>query len=199
MQTAQVGRFGVFFNDGANGVVTQEFIEEPEELRLVALQDVNNDGQLDLISSNFNVNDLGSREGKVSVYFGDGAGAFADPVTTDLGTNHVVEDLGFYRDPDDGLLYAAASYGVSSTSVSWLRFNIDGSVTVVQEIAINEPGLIRVGHLDDDQDPETEEHIDFVVASFGTVSVFSGNGSGASSLRSPPRVLEWRHLSDRWN
>ena len=147
----------------------------------VATADLNGDGHLDLLTTNY-ISD------NVSVLFGNGHGGFnaVAPVPVTNGPREIkVGDL----DGDGDIDFLATNY--SGNNVTVARNNGNGTFTTTSVAVGTVPRGLAVGDLDGDGD------LDFVAANYAsnTVSVMLNNGSASFTTR-PDRPLRSERI--RW-
>ncbi len=154
--------------------------------------DFNGDGIVDLVTGNYNSND-------VSILLGDSAGGFSPPSHFPAGTqiiDLVVADL----DGDGRLDVASANRG--SNDVSVLLGNGDGTLQGERRFpAGTSPSSVAAGDFNGDGRP------DLVVVNYSDLSILLNTGGGAFSPQPPvaytyigqaaPEVLTGRFNQDR--
>ena len=148
----------------------------------IATADLNGDGHLDLLTTNY-ISD------NVSVLFGNGHGVFTPqtPVPVTNGPREVkVGDL----DGDGDIDFLATNY--SGNNVTIARNNGNGTFATTSVAVGTVPRGLAVGDLDGDGD------LDFVSANYisNNVSVMLNNGSAAPFRTRPDRPFRSGHV--RW-
>ncbi|MBO2010825.1 FG-GAP-like repeat-containing protein [Hymenobacter negativus] len=134
----------------------------------VIVGDVNGDGSLDLLASNFG-------GGTVSVRLNNGAGSFSGSQTVAVGTSPAEVVLGDIDDDGDLDLLTP---NVSSNTVSVRLNNGTGTFSSSQEVGVgSSPYHAALGDVDGDGD------LDLLASNYGssTVSVRLNNGAGSFS------------------
>jgi 6-phosphogluconolactonase (cycloisomerase 2 family) len=142
----------------------------------VAIGDVNGDGNLDIITPNYNTS------GTVSILTNNGSSIFTLTSSPAVGSNPYGVAVGDVN--GDGNLDVLTA-NQSANTVSVLRNNGSGTFTLASSPAVgNSPNKVAVGDLDGDGD------LDVLTANSGanTVSVLTNNGSGTFTLASSPAV-----------
>jgi hypothetical protein len=137
-----------------------------------AVEDFDEDGNLDLAVANF-------RDNTVTILLGNGLGAFTEASGSPIpvGDGPIFIAVRDFNDPPDGHLdLAVANHG--SDNVSILLGNGDGTFTSPGSPIFvgNQPVSITVGNFNSDVD----SHLDLAVANFvdKSVSILLGNGDG---------------------
>ena len=138
--------------------------------RHVEIGDLNNDGRLDLVTSNQN-------SSSVSVLLGNGDGTFGPEREYGAGIgcfSVAIGDLNGDRKPD--LVVSNGLY----TSISVLLGNGDGTFEPKTDYATGDvPSSVGIGDLNGDR----KRDVALVNVLFGTVSVLLGNGDGTLAPR----------------
>ena len=164
------GTVSIFLNDpsitpfGFGAPVVFPVGDEPIK---VAIGDLNGDGKLDLVVTNF-------RSNSVSILLGTGSGGFLPPANFPVGTGPESVAIGDLN--GDGRPDLAVAYPFSNTVSIW-RGNGDGTFAAPTTLAVGiEPRGIAIGDFTGDNKP------DLVVANIGsnTVSLLVGTGDGTT-------------------
>ncbi len=182
------GKLTVVLSDGRGKFVTPQALAATISVggnpTALALQDLNGDGKLDLVSAN-------TASGTVSVLFGTGTGSFTTGGTYTVGTNPKALAIGDLN--GDGKLDIAVA-NAGSNSVSVLTNNGAGGFSTAATYTLtSSPTAIAIGDVNGDGKR------DLVVGATGVqvagtynvannVWVFSGQAGAVPSTTVPPKI-----------
>lgn len=125
----------IFFNNGFGGFEQPVFISPPSDPESVALGDIDNDDDLDMVTGN---------GGSFSVLLNDGAGSFSAPQDTDAFAARVMlEDL-------HGLSGIPELVTASGDILQIWSNNTDGTFTLHQQDFVNSIGQMFASDIDGD-------------------------------------------------
>jgi hypothetical protein len=163
----------VAFNDGSGGLTAAPQLDtEWFSAMGVCARDFNGDGAPDIAVAH------DTFAGRISVFLGDGAGGFTEPVATEIKTTGGQRDLAAADFDGDGILDLAVTSYYSQFAVHLGHGNGTFGDPVLYGFLNNTFGL-AIGDVDHDgiDDLVTADNHQF--GTFGTLSVLTGHGDGS--------------------
>src|SRR6185312_6173304 len=164
------GRVGIFLGNGNGGFTSLPSLQGVRNATSIAAGDLNNDMKVDLVVTNG-----GNISGELSVFLGDGTGAFGPREqifiihgSSNLTTSAVISDITGDSKPD--VIIASTTFN----AVMLLTGDGTGHLTVLRTINSGgfSPGALAL------RDVNGDTKSDIVVANAGNVGVLLGDGLG---------------------
>ncbi len=161
---------GIFLSKGDGTFADQQTYFTGSESRpyCIAVSDFNNDNHLDVVIANYGTHNIG-------IFLGNGNGTFVDQKLFSLGPSHPLFITTGNFNKDNRTDIVVANYGTDSISI--LLGYGDGSFQdqIIYSTGYDSiPSSLAVGDLNKD------DHLDIVVANYGTnnIGIFFGYGNG---------------------